>query len=791
MHFGVESAEKYQLLTYAKHIALSLLMVLAGCTDTGQENSTAAVMDPMELAESALSQLSGDLPVEGLKQSVEVLRDAGGIAHIYAQNTEDLFFAQGYVTAQDRLWQMEMWRRWQEGRLAEIFGPAAFAYDARARLMQFRGPWDEKEWTSYHPEGEKIFTAFANGVNAFIEQNRDRLPVEFQLTGVYPEQWTAQTVVLRWAQIGLTSTRGNAINEIQLAMQVLELGIEEANRRAAPDPWDDLQIPPGLDLNLFTPELLAAAQSGDGDPFTPGRLPPLEVIAPYASTMPPVAQGPVTVGWDPADAGSNNWVMSGARTPSGIPILANDPHRRIEMPALRYMVHLNAPGWNVIGASDPPFVGVGAGHNENMAWGLTFAGTDMVDLYVEELHPTDGSLVKWQDGWESLRTIQETIAVKGESEPRVVELTFSRHGPVFHIDRNTRRAFAVRSAVQEVGTAAYLGSLKLQQAQGCEDFFERTLAWKVPTHNMICGDKAGNIAMQVAGLAPDRDGWNGRLPVQGDGRYEWQGLRTDLPSEMNPERGYIATANDNTHPAGYEGRPVFYHSANGLDIARITRLHQLLSTGEIFTVQDHMRMQHDAYSLQAERDKPLFEGWTGQSDEAERARRMIAEWDNVLTRTSVPGALFVRWSTVVDRAALNNNTPLAERVPLIEAGLLSTIAQLQADFGSDWTQWRYGRVHLTELPHSFLPEFDLPAVERPGGFNTLNANGANFRRIIDLSNLDNSVWSNSPGQSGQPGSPYYGDMREHLANGRYLPLHFSREAVERAAVHRLNLLAMP
>jgi len=262
---------------------------------------------------------------------------------------------------------MEMWRRWQEGRLAEIYGPDAFAYDARARLMQFRGPWDEREWTSYHPEGEKIFTAFANGVNAFIEQNRDRLPVEFQLTGVNPEPWTAQTVVLRWAQIGLSSTRGNAINEIQLAMQVLELGVEEANRRAAPDPWDDLQIPQGLDLSLFTPELLAAAQSGDGDPFTPGRLPPLEIIAPYASTVPPLVQAAVTAGWDPADAGSNNWVMSGARTPSGIPILANDPHRRIEMPALRYMVHLNAPGWNVIGASDPPFVGVGAGHNENMA----------------------------------------------------------------------------------------------------------------------------------------------------------------------------------------------------------------------------------------------------------------------------------------------------------------------------------------------------------------------------------------------------------------------------------------
>jgi len=783
------------LFTYEKYIALSLLMALSACTDPDMnmthQNSAAHVLDPVELAESVLAQIDGDLPVKGLQQSVEVLRDAGGIAHIYAQNTEDLFFAQGFVTAQDRLWQMEMWRRWQEGRLAEIFGPAAYVYDARTRLMQFRGPWDDKEWTSYHPEAEKIFTAYANGINAFIEQNQHRLPVEFQLTGIHPEPWTAQTVVLRWAQIGLSSARSHAINEIQLAIQVRELGVEEANSRAAPDPWDDLQIPEGLDLNLFTRELLEAAQAGDGDPFTPGRLPALEIIAPYASTVPAIAQAPVSAGWDPADAGSNNWVMSGARSPGGIPILANDPHRRIEMPALRYMVHLNAPGWNVIGASDPPFVGVGAGHNDNMAWGLTFAGTDMVDLYVEELHPSDDKLVKWQDGWEALRTIQEEIVVKGETAPRVVELTFSRHGPVFYTDTENRRAFAVRSAVQEVGTAAYLGSFKLQQADGCVDFFERTLAWKVPTHNMICGDKAGNIAMQVSGLAPDRKGWNGRLPVPGDGRYEWQGFRTDLPREMNPERGYIATANDNTHPPGYEGRPVFYHSANGIDIARITRLHQLLSSREILSVQDHMRIQHDAYSLQAERDKPLFQGWSAQSEEAERARQMIAEWDNVLSQPSVPGALFVRWSAEVDRAALDTSNPMPERITLVEAALLRTIAQLQTDFGSDWSQWRYGRVHLTELPHSFVPEFNLAAVERPGGFNTLNANGANFRRIIDLSNLDNSVWSNSPGQSGQPGSPWYGDMREHLANGRYLPLHFSREAVDRAAAHRLNLLVVP
>ena len=187
----------------------------------------------------------------GLKEPVEVLRDEWGIPHIYARNTDDLFFAQGYVTAQDRLWQMEMWRRWHEGRLAEIFGPDALEYDARSRLMMFRGPWDASEWTSYHPEGERIFTAWANGVNAFIAQNANNLPVEFKMTGIRPDPWTARTVVLRWAQIGLSSVRGHAINEIQLAMSVARFGAQEANRRATPDPMEPLEVPVGLDVNAL------------------------------------------------------------------------------------------------------------------------------------------------------------------------------------------------------------------------------------------------------------------------------------------------------------------------------------------------------------------------------------------------------------------------------------------------------------------------------------------------------------------------------------------------------------
>jgi penicillin amidase len=761
--------------------SLLVLLLTTGCTSAPAASAAPGSLE--ELATQSLARIEGDLSVPGLKEPVEVLRDEWGIPHIYARNTHDLFFAQGYVTAQDRLWQMEMWRRWHEGRLAEIFGPKAFEFDARTRLMMFRGPWDAAEWTSYHPEAEQIFTAFANGVNAFIRHNADNLPVEFKLTGVRPDPWTARTVVLRWAQIGLSSVRGHGINELQLAMNVARFGPEEANRRAKPDPMEPLRVPAGLDVKLITQDVLNAARAGDDDPFT-GDLPALEVIEPYRALMPQVRAARVSSPWDPADAGSNNWVMSGSRTPSGIPILANDPHRRIEMPALRYFSHLVAPGWNVMGGSEPPFVGINAGHNERMAWGFTFAGTDMVDVYVEELNADDPNMVRWQDGWEPMRVVREEIKVKGEA-PRSVDLKFTRHGPVFYVDTANRRAYAVRSVVQEPGTAAYFGSFKLAQAPGCKDFFDRAMFWKVPSHNLICGDADGNIALQVSGLTPDRDGWNGRLPVPGTGKYEWKGFRSDLPREMNPARGYIATANDNTHPPGYEGRPVFYHSTEGVATSRIKRLHQILGSGKKFTVKDHELIQHDAYSLAAERDLPLFKGWTAKDAEAERARAMVAAWDGVLTRETTAGAIFVRWSDAVDDAVWTANGN--DRRALVEAGLVKAVERLKADLGTDWTEWRYGRIAQSRLPHMFVPAFDLPPVERPGAFGTVNANGANFRRIVDLSNLDNSVWTNAPGQSGQPGSPFYDNLRDSLGNGQYLPLLFSRGAVEKRTTYRLTL----
>ena len=163
-----------------------------------------------ELARQSLATIDGSLKIPGLKQPVEIIRDQQGIPHIFAKNEDDLFFAQGYVMAQDRLWQLEMWRRWREGRLAEIFGPKAVDYDARARLMMFRGPWDAKEWTSYHPDAERLFTAWANGHNAYIASHADNLPVEFKLTGIKPEPWTAKTVTLRWSELNIDSTSGGS-----------------------------------------------------------------------------------------------------------------------------------------------------------------------------------------------------------------------------------------------------------------------------------------------------------------------------------------------------------------------------------------------------------------------------------------------------------------------------------------------------------------------------------------------------------------------------------------------------
>jgi penicillin amidase len=722
-----------------------------------------------DLARQSLAQIDGELRVPGLEADVRVLRDRWGVPHIYAGSQHDVFFAQGYVAAQDRLWQMEMWRREAEGRLAEIAGARAVGRDTLTRLLKYRGPMDEAEWTSYHPDGRRIMAAFADGVNAFIAQNAARLPIEFRLTGIRPEPWTIETLVLR--QISF----GDATAELQLARSVAQFGAAEANKRRNPDPWDDLKVPDGLDVSIVSEAVLAATRGGRGRAL-PELLPEYRGLGGTAPSPPDNSV---------VEPGSNNWVVSGALSTTGRPVVVNDPHRTVTLPSLRYIVHLNAPGWNVIGSSEAPFVGVAIGHNDRLAWGLTIVGTDQHDVYVEELNPANPNEVKWNGQWEPLRIVREEIKVKGAA-PQIVELKFSRHGPIFHEDRSRGRAYALRSALHEPGTAPYLGGLRLAQAKDCRtDFLDAAMYWKAPSENLICGDVDGNISWQASALTPSRKGWVGRLPVPGTGAYEWAGFRKDLPREVNPARGFIATANHNINPPGY-WPPVMFKTAGG-QFERITRVLQMIAPGRRYSLEDHQRMQHDAHSLRAAASVPLFRGWTAVSPEAERARAMLAGWDAVYSKDSAAAALYESWRRAGSAENATESMPPDERKRILEPGLQKAIAGLSQEQGSDWREWRWGRLHRQRFAHPLVTAFDLPTVERSGGGGTVAADGATYREILDVSDWDRSLVTNTPGQSGQPGSPFYGNLLALWADNQYFPLLYSRKAVEASAAHQLTL----
>ena len=756
--------------------ALALSSVtLAGCGGmTAGESASAAPKDVKELARQSLSTINGELKLPGLQQPVEVIRDEWGVPHIYAQNTHDLFFAQGFVMAQDRLWQLEWWRRQFDGHLAEVLGPAAFERDRLARLIKYRGPYDDAEWTSYHPEGKAILTAYADGINAYIDQNIDKLPVEFRLTGIKPEKWTAETVVTREAVFG------DAVGELRMAMNVAKLGVAEANRQAAPDPWDDLKVPDGLDVKLITNEVIDSTRA-------PGQLPRPEILPEYQKLL----QAPTMTLFHPfgeiGEPGSNNWVIGSAMSPTGKPIVVNDPHRQVTNPSLRYIVHLNAPGWNVYGSGSPPFVGVSIGHNEHVAWGLTITGTDFQDTFVEDLNPANPNEVMYNGKPEPLKVVKEEIKVKGEA-PRVVELKFSRHGPIYHVDEKNHKAYALRSIFAEPGTASYIGGLRFDQAKNCKEFIELAMFWKAPSENLICGDVDGNFGFQASALTPDRGGkWVGRLPVPGTGKYEWVGFRKELPKAYNPESGFIATANHNIHPKGFTP-PVMFKTTNNLAYDRITRIHQVIKPGQKFSMEDSKKLQHDVYSLRGAADIPAFQGWTAKDPNVEKARELVAKWDANLTKESTAAAIYITWRGVADPTALDSKAPASRRRAGIEAGLQKAVDKLTADLGADSSQWRYGRIHTQDYPHPVLKEYDLPTVERRGGNGAVGADGATYREIMDVSNWDNSLTVNTPGQSGQPESPFYGNLLPIWANDEYFQMAFTRPAVDAKAKHTLKLI---
>lgn len=726
------------------------------------------------LARSSLAQLDGRLALPALRDSVEVIRDRWGVPHIYARNTDDLFFAQGFVQAQDRLWQMDMYRRTFEGRLAEIMGPSYVPHDRLARLLRFRGPYDDREWKSYHPDGRRIFDAFAAGVNAFITQAGDRLPVEFRVTGIRPEPWTAEVALLRTTTAMPTA---DALAELRLAQSVTRVGVDSANRLARPSPFRPLVAAKGVDLSTIGAEVIAALSGLRSGTVRPPLLPHYAALRDAFPSE--------NFGVRENSPGSNNWVVSGARTASGNVMVANDPHRSVSNPSIRYVVHLDAPGWRVAGATEPVLPGVMMGRTENIAWGLTIVGTDQADVYVEELDPSDRMRARFRGQWERMRTAVDTIRVR-DAAPVIVTQRFTRHGPVFHVDTARNRAYVIRTTAHLPGSAGYLSALRYPALRDCTEFLEAQRFFLAPTENMICGDTRGNIAWQASAASPRRPNWHGRLPVPGTGAYEWDGLRTDLPRELNPARGWIATANHDIHPDGYDP-PLFFKQ--GPQRGRFDRIAAVLSATGKLTLTDMMALQHDAYSGQGARDSMLFRGWTARDSSVEWARQALARWDAQHRRESEAAAIYhyaSRSGRLGDARAETLDT--TRRRALAEAAITAALDSLKRAQGGDRAQWRWGRINRSELPHSLLRPYDIPAVERHGGAGFVAAVGATFREVIDLGHPDSTFVTNVPGQSGQPGSPFYRNLVEPYGRGEYFPLAFTRPAVERNAAHRLVLL---
>ncbi|HWB97845.1 MAG TPA: penicillin acylase family protein, partial [Bryobacteraceae bacterium] len=544
---------------------------------------------------------AGEVSVAGLRQPVEILRDRWGVPHLYAQNEHDLFFAQGYIAARDRLFQIDLWRRVGTGKLAEVLGSRAIERDRLARAVRFRGNW-EAEWQGYGPHTREIVTAFTNGINAYIHSLHGQRPLEFRTAGYDPGLWVPEDCVARVA--GLLMTR-NLTKEIARAEDVRRFGLATVQKLMPPDPPIPLELPKGLEL------------AGINN----------EIVKVYNETI-----GPVRF----AEQGSNNWVVDGTMTVTGKPILANDPHRPVLIPSLRKTVHLVAPGWDAIGAGEPALPGIALGHNQHIAFGFTIVGIDQVDLYVESLNPANPDQYRYRGAWKNMEVEHQALRVKGFSEPKNIELRHTVHGPVLHVDRARHRAYALRWVGTEPGTAGYLAGLSLARAQNWKEFLAVLDHYRVPSENLVYADTDGNIGWQASGLAPIRKNWSGLFPVPGTGEYEWSGFRSMsvLPRLYNPAEHFIATANHNILPQGYR-IPLGYEWALPF---RFERIREMLSGGK-FSVRDFEIMQQDVTSLPARRFQRILGAWDSPPD----AVKELLAWDARLGVNSRAAAIYEAW----------------------------------------------------------------------------------------------------------------------------------------------------
>ena len=744
----------------------------------------------------------------GILEEVIVRRDSWGINHIEAKNEQDLFFSQGYLAAKDRLFQFELWRRKATGTTAELVGPAGLKSDIGARLLRYRKDMD-LELNHYHPRGKVIIESYVAGVNAYIEETRKDpalLPFEFAKLGIKPGLWTPEVVVSRHNGI-----RSNAEQELSIGRALAHVDAQKIKELLWFHPGDpDLTLDPAIDPNWLAADLLDLYLAvGEDIPFE-GLFEPEE--------MP---------------EGSNNWIISGARTQSGFPILANDPHRRIALPSLRYIVHLKAPGWNVIGGGEPVIPGVSIGHNDRGAWGLTIFQSDAEDLYVYELNPANPNQYKYQSNWEDMTLIEERIAIKGQPDS-LVTLRYTRHGPVTYLDTQNHRAAAVRAAWLEPGAAPYLASLRMNQATNWAEFQEACNYSFIPGENMIWADKTGTIGWQAVGITPKRPNFSGMVPVPGDGRYEWDGYWPNSlkPSLTNPEKGFWATANQHVTPADYPYPEAL--AFTWADPFRGDRVNEVLAQDSSATLAKSMALQVDVTALPARQLTPLLLQAPISDPKGVEALEWMRNWDYQLLPESVAAGMYVAWERALVKEVRKRLVPqavqgllqppltqiirwmnqpelvfkenaLSQRDQLLAQTWATALEDLAKQLGPKLTDWAYGQAaykHIA-LQHPLSKwvdaqtqqQIDLGPLPRGGYAHTPAANGsgnnqtagASFRMVTDLADWDLTQMTNTPGQSGDPRSPFYQNLFEDWAKDRYFPAYFSDKKIKK---HTSELLIL-
>ena len=757
-----------------------------------------------------LPPVSGTLVLDGLSAPVRVVRDRWGVPHIYAASQDDLFFAQGFVQAEDRLFQMDLWRRAAQGRLSEVLGSNFVERDAMTRRMQYRGDLDA-EWASYGADTRAIAAAFVRGVNAWVAIARATPPEAFVLAGWQPEFWTPEDLLNRTEAFTMSQ---QGLLEVLRARLVQAVGVRRADELMPPDPPVATVVPPGLDLGGIDARIGDALRRVGTAPFFLGLAAPVRSVEPGSHD------------------GSNNWAVAGRRSADGAPILANDPHRHLDHPSLRYLVHLSAPGWNVIGSTEPWMPGVAIGHNDRIAWGLTIFDADGQDLYVERVNPANPHQVMDRGRWVSTTRVPDPILVKGREKPFPGEHEFTRHGPIVATDRERHLAYVLRWSGAEPGTAGYLAAPAIDRARSWPEFREALSHWKAPGEHFVYADVDGNIGYQAAALVPIRRGWTGTLPAPGwSGAYEWRGWYAldDLPHAFNPPDGYLATANNDTLDPG-DRRAINFEWGSP---ARINRIREVFAATPTFSVDASRRLQHDVLAWNAEQLVPLLGGVTADRPEIDAARRRLLAWDRRLTAESSDASLYVLWESALARrlargpldAALATDylasvdgtlvpaltkpspawfagDPVRSRDALLVAALGDALADLNARTGGDPRKAPWGRLHTATFEHPLAATaaarrlFDVGPFARPGYGDTVMATygsglsqegGASFREVIDLADWDRSVATSAPGQSESPASPHFADLAKLWAAGDYFPLAFSDAAVGANAEATLTL----